>query len=77
MQAVSGGSTGRESPSLSLLLKIAARFDPREPRSAVNIASSIVTPDDRVVRAQIYNLSRMGFMAEITEELAPGILGRG
>lgn len=57
---------------MSLLLKIAARFDPREPRSAVDIVSSMVTPDERIIRVQIYNLSCRGFMAEGAGTLPPG-----
>jgi hypothetical protein len=58
---------------LSLLLKIAARFDPREPRTAVNIASTIVAPDNRVIPVQIINLSRMGFTARVSVALKPDI----
>jgi hypothetical protein len=57
---------------MGLLLKIAARFDPREARSAVTISSSMLTPDEGVIRVQIYNLSSKGFMAEIADGLTPG-----
>jgi hypothetical protein len=49
---------------MGLSLRRLARFAPREPRSAVEIETSLLLPHDEVAPITIRNLSRRGFMGE-------------
>jgi hypothetical protein len=48
----------------ALALKRPARYAPRGPRIGVNLRTSFVLADDRVVPVTIENLSANGFMAK-------------
>lgn len=57
--------------SVKLALNRAARYEPRGPRSAVNLETCAVLADDRLVPITIRNLSRDGFMGQTDAELDP------
>jgi hypothetical protein len=50
--------------TLHLSLKRQSRYAPRGPRIAVDLGTSLVLADDRVVPVTIHNLSSNGFMAK-------------
>ena len=54
---------------MSLTLKRPARYAPRGPRIGVNLRTSFVLADDRVVPVTIENLSANGFMAKCRRPL--------
>ena len=55
---------------MRLSLKRSSRYAPRGPRVAVELGTSLLLPDDRVVPVVIENLSANGFMAKCGGELA-------
>jgi hypothetical protein len=55
---------------MKLSLKLPARFAPRKPRAAIEIASSLLLPDDCVMPVVIKNISPDGFMALCASAMA-------
>ena len=56
---------------MGLNLKRAPKFPPRRPRTAVQIRTVLLTPDDREVPISIKNISQAGFMGESVLDLDP------
>lgn len=54
---------------MRLTLKRQSRYAPRGPRMAVDLGTSLVLADDRVVPVTIHNLSANGFMAKCGRKL--------
>ena len=57
---------------MSLVLKRPPRFPPRAPRTAVNIETEILLPDDRILPFSVVNLSELGFAGYCTSPVSPG-----
>jgi hypothetical protein len=54
---------------LKLSLKRIGRFDPRQPRLAVQLAGSLLLSDDREIPVSVENVSARGFMGKCSAEL--------
>ena len=54
---------------MPLSLKRQSRYAPRGPRMAVDLGTSLVLADDRVIPVTIHNLSATGFMAKCGRSL--------
>ena len=57
---------------MSLVLNRPPRFPPRAPRTAVNIETEILLPDDRILPFSVVNLSELGFAGYCTSPVSPG-----
>ena len=56
---------------MGLSLKREPKFPPRRPRTAVQIRTVLLTPDDREVPISIKNISAAGFMGEALLNIDP------
>src|SRR3712207_6832501 len=57
---------------MGLSLKREPKFPPRRPRTAVQIQSVLLMPDDSELPVAIKNISSRGFMGVTRLDLAPG-----